>query len=236
MQSKLIASIITTTRHNVGDDFVRAGIQSLISLCLEQLEDPSQRNIDYRFIHKHSPITSVYGFSRVRSTRISRCLEPLARYLRLPNAISSANILIQSGAPIYWHHKDHSSCENNEWYDSLIRKRYGLLHNMPPLLNLAGGSCQRYYSDGSEFLGSPRTLDYIHEFYSCSSLTTLRDPLAQTILALTGNKAEVLPCTSIFARDFHNISPKSGEVIVLNFMQNGGHFTFGQPISSRMAA
>ena len=76
MQSKLIASIITTTRHNVGDDFVRAGIQSLIFRCLEQLEDPSQLIIDYRFIHKHSPITSVYGFSRVRST-CSRYLEPL---------------------------------------------------------------------------------------------------------------------------------------------------------------
>ena len=48
MQSKFIASIITTTRHNVGDDFIRAGIQSLISRCLEELEDPSQRNIDYR--------------------------------------------------------------------------------------------------------------------------------------------------------------------------------------------
>ena len=227
-------SIITTTRHNVGDDFVRAGIQFLLESTLRNLPlSPDQRVLRYKFIHKHSPVTAVNGLSGIRSTRLSNFIDPLTRLLKLPNAISSADLLIQSGAPVYWHHPGHSSCESNEWYLPLILKRYASLKTSVPFLNIAGGSCQKFHSDGSEFSTSPATLSYIGELFERSKLTTLRDPLARSILALAGYQAEVLPCTSIFARDFHQIKPSEGRYIVLNFMENGGHFTFGQNIDSR---
>lgn len=231
-KTNLNISIITTTRHNVGDDFVRAGILSLLDDAVQLGSKGAPPAIKHWLIHKHSPITAVLGCSGIRSTRVSNVLEPVARRLRLPNAISSADLLIQSGAPIYWHHPGHSSCEANEWYSPLIRKRYSRQLQPAPLLNLAGGSCQSFHSDGSELIQSPKTLDYISDFFTRSALTTLRDPLAQKILALAGHQAEVLPCTSIFARDFHGINPRKGEVIVLNFMQCGGHYTFGQPIDN----
>jgi hypothetical protein len=230
----LHVAIITTLHHNVGDDFVRGGIQSLLAEAVRSGAPEAQPEIEALLIHKHSPITSVRGCSRIRSTRLSNLLDPLARRLHLPNAISTANLLIQSGAPIYWHHPGHSSCEGNEWYEPLILKRHARLRRPIPLLNLAGGSCQRFHSDGSEFQGSPTALSYIHDFFQRCSLTTLRDPLAQRILAQAGHQAEVLPCTSIFARDHHQIEPRQGQTIVLNFMQHGGHYTFGQPIDSRL--
>ncbi len=49
------------------------------------------------------------------------------------------------------------------------------------------------------------------------------------MLNKTGRDADVLPCTSIFARDHLEIEPAEGEYIVLNFMERG-HFTFGQSI------
>jgi hypothetical protein len=228
----LHSAFITTVRHNVGDDFVRGGIQSLLAEAVRSAAPEAQAEIKSLLIHKHSPITAVRGCSRIRSTRLSKLLDPLARRLHLPDAISSADLLVQSGAPIYWHHPGHSSCETNEWYEPLILKRYACLKRPIPLLNLAGGSCQRFHSDGSEFQTSPAALDYIDDFFRRCSLTTLRDPLAQRILALAGHKAEVLPCTSIFARDHHTIEPRQGQTIVLNFMQHGGHYTFGQSIDS----
>ena len=49
-----------------------------------------------------------------------------------------------------------------------------------------------------------------------------------------GRDASVLPCTSIFARDRLDIRPTDGEYIVLNFMENGGHYTFGQNIDGNL--
>lgn len=218
-------AFITTVRHNVGDDFVRSGIQSLLADALGAIAHRSKYKINSWLIHKHSPITAVLGCSGIRSTRVSNLLEPVARRLRLPNAISSADLLIQSGAPIYWHHPGHSSCETNEWYSPLIRKRFGDLRQPTPLLNLAGGSCQSFHSNGSELKNSPETLEYISDFFTRSTLTTLRDPLAKQILALAGHQAEVLPCTSIFARDFHGINPRKGEAsFELYAMRRSLHF------------
>ena len=52
------------------------------------------------------------------------------------------------------------------------------------------------------------------------------------MLKLSGRDAQVLPCTSIFARDNINIDIGKGDYIVVNYMENGGHYTFGQKISS----
>jgi hypothetical protein len=157
-------------------------------------------------------------------------VEPVARALSLPDRIGRADLLVQSGAPIYWCHEDGSCCEKNEWFDPLVRKRFLPDRRGRKFFNLAGGSCQRYYSDASEMERFPDTLDYIAEFFDVCELTTLRDAHARRMLQAAGRDAEVLPCTSIYARDQLRIEPEAGEYIVLNFMENGGHFTFGQTI------
>lgn len=215
-------AIITTVRHNVGDDFVREGIVSLLRAagCTLPMEQ----------IHKHSPVTAVHGLEFVRSLRASRILEPITRGLGLKNRIDQAEALIQSGAPIYWCHESGPHCSDNEWFSPLVRKRFLPRRNGRPFLNIAGGSCQRYHSDGSEVASCPACKCYLQEFYDACDLTLLRDELARKMLQLAGREARVLPCTSIFARDQLNIQPEPGEYIVLNFMENGGHYTFGQDI------
>lgn len=219
-------AIITTVNHNVGDDFVREGILYLLRAagCTLPVEQ----------IHKHSPVTAVYGLENVRKLRVSRVLDPIARRLRLKNRIDQAHILIQSGAPIYWCHENGPHCSDNEWFDPLVRKRFLPSRNGRPFLNIAGGSCQRYHSDGSELIKCASCCHYMQEFYDSCDLTLLRDELAQKMLHLVGREARVLPCTSIFARDQLNIEPQPGEYVVLNFMENAGHFTFGQDIDGAL--
>lgn len=226
---KLI-SVISTVEHNVGDDFVREGIISLLDSALSTRT--AQRETKFEVIHKHAPITNLYGLESIRSLRTSRIVEPIARVAGIKNRIGNADMLIQSGAPIYWCHPNGSHCADNEWFDPLVRKRFLRDRRGRKFLNLAGGSCQRFHSDGSELKRCAKCSEYISEFYDACDLTVLRDDLARDMLALAGRDAPVLPCTSIYARDRLGIEPQQGEYIVLNFMENGGHFLFGQPIDA----
>ncbi|BCO27355.1 hypothetical protein MIZ03_2243 [Rhodoferax lithotrophicus] len=217
-------SIITTVRHNIGDDFVREGILSIIGdvAKFDQVE----------LIHKHSPVTTAYGYEGLRRLRISRVVEPVLRVLGTKDRVADADLLIQSGAPVYWCHPGGPHCADNEWFDPLIRKRFLKDRRSRKLLSIAGGSCQRYHSDGSEVTNCPKCKAYIAEFFDACDLTLLRDSLAQRMLQLSGRDAMVLPCTSIFARDHFKITPTKGGYIVVNFMESGGHYTFGQNIDA----
>lgn len=218
------ASIITTIRHNIGDDFVREGIVSILRDVVKV------DNIE--FIHKHSPVTAVYGFEKLRNHRVSCVIDPMLRMIGASNRISDADVLIQSGAPVYWCHSNGPHCADNEWFDPLVRKRFLQERRDRKFLNLAGGSCQRYHSEGSEIATCSKCKSYIAEFFDACDLTILRDRLAKTMLNIAGRDAEILPCTSIFARDYLGIAPMKGEYIVVNFMENGGHYTFGQSINA----
>ncbi|MBC7776944.1 MAG: polysaccharide pyruvyl transferase family protein [Phycisphaerae bacterium] len=219
-------AIITTVKHNIGDDFVREGILYL----LDSIKELSSVEL----IHKHIPISAVHGLEKIRSYRVSKALDPLARLLGSKNRVNNADVLIQSGAPVYWCHPDGPHCADNEWFDPLIRKRFLPDRRGRKFLNIAGGSCQRYHSDGSEIDSCPACSAYIREFFDACDLTILRDKLAQTMLKKAGREASVLPCTSIFARDRLGLNALNGEYIVLNFMENGGHFTFGQNIDANL--
>lgn len=215
---------ITTIKHNVGDDFVREGIIYLLSKLID---------IDsVELIHKHSPITSIYGLEWLRSPLASKIFYPATKLIGARDRTLDADLLIQSGAPVYWCHKTGEHCADNEWFSPLLRDRFLKNRRSRKFLNIAGGSCQRYHSDGSEVLNCPRCKSYITEFFDASNLTLLRDSLAQKMLNFAGRSADVLPCTSLFARDRHSINPKNGSYIVVNFMENGGHYTFGQNIDT----
>lgn len=217
-------SIVTTIKHNIGDDFVREGIVSLLS--------DINKTLEFDFIHKHSPVTSYYGFEKIRHLRVSNLIEPALRFLGAPNRVDGSDILIQSGAPVYWCHHGGPHCADNEWFDPLIRRTFSRNRRTQALLNIAGGSCQRYHSDGTEVSNCPQCKSYIAEFFDACNLTILRDKLAKKMLNIAGRDASVLPCTSIFARDYFQIQPAKGEYIVVNYMKIGGHYSFGQSINT----
>lgn len=217
-------AIITTIRHNIGDDFVREGIVHVLS--------DLGIGGSLELIHKHAPVTAVYGFEWVRKRRTSTVLDAVVRRMRVTDRIGSASTLIQSGAPVYWCHPGGPHCADNEWFGPLVRSRFLRDRRGRRFLNLAGGSCQRFHSDGSEVGSCSRCSPYMREFFDACDLTILRDNIARRMLQAAGRDAAVLPCTSIFARDRFAMLPQPGEYIVLNVMENGGHYRFDQDIDA----
>lgn len=220
-------AFITTITHNPGDDFVREGIKYLINSVY------ADKKVEYNNIHKHTPITVRNGFEWFKDIKYSKFtfsfkwLDNLLPLSLSGDKILDADLVIQSGAPVYWCIPEvNGHCADNEWYTPLIRRRLPK-SKAAQLLNIGAGTCQPYHSDGSEFLKSQKDIDYIKEFYEASSVTTLRDTLAGKVLASIGLDAPVIPCPSIFGVDEHNLKPQKREYVVMNYMSKGGHYAFG---------
>lgn len=208
----------------MGDDFIREGLKFLLR------ERFKGTNIQFSNIHKHSPITSRNGFEKVRSLRQSERWDKRLPLWITSDKILSADIVVQSGAPVYWYHEGITDCvRGNEWYKPLIQWRYKK-KSRGQLFNVAAGTCQTYYSDGKEFLQSPVVCDYIKEFHSLCTVTTVRDQLAQNVLGYLDLSSYLIPCSSIFAIDEYRLQDNGNEYVVVNYMSGGGHFTFGQSI------
>lgn len=215
-------ALITTLQHNPGDDFVRDGIKYLLK------NQFGESFVRFLYIHKHTPITARYGFGRVRRLKKYEKLDQRLPLKLSGDKILKADLVVQCGAPIYWCHEHiNSHCCDNEWVEPLIRRRFRQ-NEKAKFLNIAGGSCQTFYSDGSEVC--PRCLDYIKELFDLSALTTLREKVAGDILKRTGSTAPVLPCTSLFAGDENGIHAEPGDYVVVNFMKLAGHYAFSDDI------
>lgn len=227
---------ITTVNHNIGDDFVREGLKFLISKHFG-------KHVEFSEIHKHSPITARYGFESVRSVALSRLLDPLLPLSLTRDRILESDIVVQSGAPVYWCHKNvgkdrsrgrGSHCaSNNGWYRPLVLKRFARNDNAK-LINLAAGTCQRYHSDGKEFIYCSKCKRYIKDLFERCTVTTVRDRLAKTVLNSIGLDAPLIPCSSIFAIDQFGLKPEHGDYVAFNYMDGGGHYHFGQNIDAGM--
>lgn len=215
-------TFITTTNHNVGDDFVREGLKYLFR------QSCPHGHMSFENIHKHAPVTARHGFEPVRNYRKQKKLDKMLPLWFTKDRILGADIVVQSGAPVYWCHRNPDAhCFQNEWYEPLIKRRLAKTQSTA-LLNLAAGTCQRYHSDGSEFC--ERCNDYIRDFYEASQTTTLRDDLAQKVLQQIGLNAPVIPCSSLFAPDEYGLQSSGEDYVVLNFMRGGAHYQFGQDI------
>jgi hypothetical protein len=217
-------SIITTINHNVGDDFVREGIVFLLK------ENFRGKELRFEAIHKHSPITARHGFEWFRNQDYSLRVDKLLPLWLTRDRILEADLVVQSGAPVYWCNDELGwHCSVNEWYGPLIRRRFAR-NRKARLINLAAGTCQRYHSDGSEFMQCEQDKKHIREFHRLSAVTTVRDTLSQNILSMLDIKVPLIPCTSIFAIDEYGMKNEGDEYVAVNFMKGGGHYTFGQNI------
>ncbi len=219
-------ALITTVDHNVGDDFVREGIKYLFSSILP--------NPEFSSIHKHTPVSVRYGLERLRNNTVGKILDNVLPHSITRDKIRECDILVQCGAPVYWHNQS-SHCAQNEWYESLIKKRFCRWnnHGKKYLANIAAGTCQPYYSEGNEILECPKCVKYIKEFFNLATLTTARDMLTQELLERLGMHVEILPCTSIFAPNrFGIVGEERGRYIVMNYMPSAGHFEFDQSIDA----
>lgn len=219
-------SFITTVNHNVGDDFVREGLKYLLR------QRYSDQDIEFCNIHKHSPITCRDGFEGIRYLRLSNILDRLIPISWTKDKIRSADILVQSGAPVYWCHPDEGShCWNNEWYEPLIKNRLQRFCADTVFTNLAAGTCQTYHSDGSEYCSNCHR--YMRELSEMCAVSSVRDQLSQDVYKGLGIDMPVIPCSSIFAVDEHQIESQCDDYVVVNYMPTGAHYTLGQEIDVR---
>lgn len=224
--------LISTEHHNVGDDFVREGILCLLRDVLGE--------IDARVIHKHFPATTRGGLwtwldQNTRSlpnrfdwrSRLSR-LADLLPFHAASDKVLDSDLVVQSGAPVYWKNQ-WSTCAHTEWFNPLIEKRWQRLQPRVPLLNLGAGSCQAWGSDGAEIVADAECRAFIDRFTRWSSLTTVRDALAQRILRQCGHEVPLLPCPSIFAPGSLGMSTSgAGDYLALNYMPLGGHYDLAE--------
>jgi hypothetical protein len=208
----------------VGDDFVRDGIKYLLKCYFKD------KRILYQYVHKHTPVTVRKGFEKVRSLKVSERVEKYIPKLLTPDKIRNADIIIQSGAPLYWFHSEKNASYKNEWFTPLIEERFKKARKKKILLNIGVGSCQQYHSDGREFFSSPHFIEFVTNFYNLCNLTTVRDELSFQLLSKLKLSTFKLPCPSIFSSDFNGIDRQKGEYLVLNYMPMGGHYDFGKDI------
>jgi hypothetical protein len=228
-------TFITTTNYNVGDDFVRLGIHYLLGKEF----GPSKALL----IHKHIPLTVRPELEWFYTKGVSNFLDSLPRgrsyfWSRIIDSlplnkktdkIYNCDFLVQSGAPVYW-----KNAHTNEWFAPLIKRRYLKVKDKVPFINVGAGSCLPYTSDGSEIIDECACVDYIKELYSLCRVTTARDTLSKNILSRLGLDVPVIPCPSLFARDYYETKQCQPEYIALNFMPHGGHFHLGQKIDSQL--
>lgn len=220
--------LISTENHNVGDDFVREGI-----LCLlREVLGPFEASV----IHKHFP-AAARGPWWTRMDQATRSLPNrldwrgrLARLADLlpmntaTDRVLGSDLVVQCGAPVYWKN-EWSTCARTEWFAPLIEKRWRRIQDHAPLLNLGAGSCQAWGSDGTEIVADAECHAFIDRFTRWSSLTTVRDALAQRVLHQCGHEVPLLPCPSIFAPGSLGLpDTNAGEYIALNYMPLGGHY------------
>ena len=111
-------AFITTVNHNIGDDYVREGLKFLLN------EYFKNEKLEFVNIHKHSPIPSRNGFEWFRYYRLSKIIDEMLPLSITKDKILDSDLIVQSGAPVYWCHDSISShCSENEWYGPLIRRR-----------------------------------------------------------------------------------------------------------------
>ena len=217
-------TFITTLRHNVGDDFVREGLHHLLEARFGPLAVES--------VHKHAPVSVRPGFEWVRRRELSAVLDAVPLGWTRDRLLES-DLVVQSGAPVYWSLPGRVRCSDNEWYAPLIQRRWSRVRERVPLLNLAAGACQPYHSRGDELLADARVVAYARALFERSSLTTVRDRLSERFLHALGLSAERIPCASLFARDRLGIAPRTPDCVALNVMPLGGHYDLAQGIDGR---
>lgn len=215
---------ITTINTNIGDDFIRTGIENIIN----SIKDSSE--IKYTYVNKHQPETAILQNSPVhflnklphfKGKHFFRKAYDKFLY-HFFSVYSKQDLIIQSGAPVLW-----PECYNNEWARPIWYNTIGRLKDKIPVINLAAGSC--YPWEDQDGFTDDREAVYAKDIGSFCRLTTTRDKLAHRLFESVGVKNELIPCTAFFVdENFENLN--NGKYILINYMERGGHFDWDQEI------
>lgn len=197
-------AFFTSLSCNVGDDFIREGIRTILDNLKVQ----------------YSPLY----INKVDKKSLSQPYEDESEIVG--DKYWDADLVIQSGTPVYWSHENgkHSSL-TSEWYgwmwqDRVLAKK----GKHPRFINLGAGSCQPWGENGDKFLENKPCCEYACAVGARSEITTVRDPVASYILQKLNVKHETISCPAFLAGYGHQRDSTHGSVIGLNLMAVGGHW------------
>lgn len=220
--------IITTIDTNIGDDFIRCGIENLIKNIV------GEENVYFTYVNKHYPSTSIKQTSilgilyRVRrfkgKARIIKWFEK-NHYHRF-SLLREQDLIIQSGAPVLW-----PDCNKNEWAELIWYNTIGKLYKSIPVLNIAAGACYPWEMQG-EF-NNKADEKYAYDIGNFCSLTTTRDRLAHTLFNSVQIRNVLLPCTAFFVST-NKINDFEKKYILINYMEGAGHYDWNQSIDKSL--
>lgn len=193
---------LTTIRHNVGDEFIRHGIKNVLDKI----------GIQYSpfYVDKHDVNSlqhAIYDEDHL-----------------LEDKYRQSDVFIQAGAPVYWNLKNGAQSINSGWSHWFWRDRVFTDGPGPKFLNLGAGSCQEWGDTPDSFTKDKDCCTFAHQTIKHSLLTTVRDPLAGSILESLGHMVPLLPCPAFLAGAGTRPKFSMGNLIGVNLMELGGHY------------
>ena len=219
--------LLSTIDTNIGDDFIRCGITHVI----EGLR--RGRDVEYVVINKHKPdsVQFKWQLPLKRFTDYRPRTWPLRAWIRnnCPwfawSRFDPCDLLIQCGAPVLWNGCGHSEWATPIWRDVLNR----LSQQGKPVLNIGGGATYAW-ENRPETLRGDADEDFVRLMLQSCCLTTARDRLSQRLFSSLGYDVEVLCCPAILAGQAYTEPTAATRKVVVNYMEGGGHFDWGQGI------
>ncbi|MEQ1860248.1 MAG: polysaccharide pyruvyl transferase family protein [Chthoniobacteraceae bacterium] len=227
----LRVGLITTLDTNLGDDCIREGICHV-------LREVCAGGIDFVPINKHQPLTVYPSWHPARWPKFAKRL-PRGGYRldRMIAALGSAvrtsrfdgcDLIVQCGAPTIW-----PKCHECEWAGVLWTDVVGRLSGKGVrVLNLGAGACFPWEAQPRS-IEIPEDAAFLRETAGYCSLTTVRDVLAEQLLKTLGVDATFLPCPAFLAgRGYGSDASSPENLVLINYMDGGGHFDWGQGIAA----
>lgn len=209
MSDLLRITFMTTIGENVGDEFIRHGVKRILDSVLPQPYRPF-------YVNKHD---------------INSLTEPrLDEDGTLGDKYFDSDVFIQTGAPVYWRHRNGQKSTNVGWHGWLWEDRIlKEAERHPKFINLGAGSCMALKDGASFFTEDDECQRFVSHSLIRASLTTTRDPLATQIVRHIlppdcWDTVRQIACPAFLAG---MPAPPRG-IIALNFMPNGGHYVLSE--------
>jgi len=217
---------LSTLNTNIGDEFIRDGLISVISsLC-----EPDEWN--WKAFNKHQPWTFYpkahpAQLARVVDTCFHRGWHKALNILSsLPgNQFVNADLIIQSGTPVIW-----KGASNSEWATPFWRNLVFKNKNRIPVLNIGGGSCYAWSNPPKALEAADR--EFARKMVENCVFTTCREPLAAKLLSeASGKEITVIDCPGFLAGMSHETPKPTDGRILINAMPIGGHFDYMKQVN-----
>jgi hypothetical protein len=198
-------AFMTTVGKNVGDEFIREGIMSILADAIGAFEP--------LYVNKHD----LASLSRP-------LLDEIGVYA---DKFAAADLIVQAGAPVFWHLGE-SRCYREDWVRALWHERIFPLSQDKPFLNLGAGTCQSREGEVEPLVGDAECVEFVRRVGRCAVVTTARDPLTSELMTRVGDCGEhaLLPCPAFHAARRVNAGrPVAARpVLAVNLMELAGHY------------